>query len=86
MIDRSLRRALALFGPGYVARHADGLAALGNDTHGLRLGMDRVQIGYDDPRAPRGKTRADLGANATGPAEDQDDFVYFLWHGYKVRA
>ena len=46
---------------------------------GLRLGLGRVQIGDDDPRALRGKPRAGLGANATGPAEDQDDPVLHGW-------
>ena len=52
---------------------------------GLRLGLGRVQIGDDDPRAPRGESRADLGADAAGPAENHDDFVFVL-HGWKIRA
>jgi hypothetical protein len=82
-IDRSLCRALAQVGVGDVARHADGLAPIRDDARGLRLGLGRVQIGDDDPRAPLGKPRPNLGANATGPAEDQDDFV---WHKWKIRA
>ncbi len=85
-IDRSLRRALTQLGIGDVARDSDGLSPLGNEAHGLRLGLGRVQFGDDDPRAPRGKSRADQRANATGPAEDQDDFVYLVLHGWKIRA
>jgi hypothetical protein len=86
LIDSGLRRALAQLGIGDIARHPDGLPTRGNEIHGLRLGLGRVQIGYDDPRAPRGKPRAGHRANATGPTENQDYFVYLVLHGWKIRA
>ena len=88
-IDRSLRRGLARLGVGDVARHADCLAAPGNDARGLRSCLIRVQIRDDDPCALGGKPRGGLGANAARPAEDQYDFVRFVRpvpHKWKIRA
>ena len=62
------------------------LASAGNDARRLRLRLGHIQIGDDDPRARQRKSRAGLGSNTPGPAEDQDDFFYFFLHGWKIRA
>ena len=58
-------------GLGDVARYA-----------GFRLRLRGVQIGDDDLGACRGKLGADFGADAAGPAEDQDHFACALLHDY----
>ena len=41
-----------------------------------------VQIGNDDCGACGGKLDADFGADAAGPAEDEDHFACALLHDY----
>ena len=77
-IDRSLRGGLARFGAGDVARHADRLAASGDDVRGLRPGLIRVQVRDDDSSALRCKARGGFGANAARSARDEYDLLCFV--------
>ena len=66
-IDGGLSGALARLGARDVARYA---------------GIRGIQIGDQDVGAGCGKLGADFGADAAGPAEDEDHFACALLHDY----